>query len=480
MNTDQYRQLDAVALAEHIRNADVTATEAAEIALRCIAEQDGSLNAVVATYPERAAEAYTAALPEGPLRGVPLLIKDLGNFEESKACNMGSRLGQGFLPDHPSDLMRRFRAAGLNALGTTTTPEFGLHAASESVLTGPTRNPWDRERGAGGSSGGAAAAVAAGYVPLAHASDGGGSIRIPAACCGLFGLKPTRGRTPGGPDAAYPIGGFGNQFALSRSVRDSAALLDAVHGPTPGDPFQIAPPLRPYLEEVATAPAPLRVAATTQAWSGDGVRPEAERAVQNAAQLCRDLGHTVEEASPAFDYESYIDATTTVWATSLSFRLDGIAAATGRTIALDTVEAATLACYEYGKTKSAGDYLRAQSVLNRMSRAVAPFWDGYDVLLTPTIVGAAPLIGAVDQNAPGYTARTWFDDVFGLIAPFTAPFNNTGQPAMSLPLAEDDAGRPVGLQFVGRYGDEATLFRLAGQLEQARPWTGRRPAAVTA
>ena len=476
MNIDQYRRLDGVAIAALIRSGEISATDAAQAARQVMERWEPAINAVVEAYPDRADDAHTASLPDGPLRGVPFLVKDLGNLEQGKTCDMGSRLGQGFVPDHPTTLMERFRAAGLNALGRTTTPEFGLNAATESVLTGPTRNPWDRERGSGGSSGGSAAAVAAGYVPLAHASDGGGSIRIPAACCGIFGIKPTRGRTPSGPDAAYPIGGFGHQFALSRSVRDSAALLDAVAGPAPGDPFQIGPPDGPYLRDVSTPPGALRIAWTGDTWSGDSIEASAVTGVEATAQLCRDLGHRVEQASPAFDYEPYLDATITIWTTSLSFRLAGVATATGRRVGPDTVELATLASYEYGKTRSADDYLRAQSTLNRMARAVAPFWDQYDVLLTPTMAGPAPLIGASNQNDPRFDVRGWFDHLFGVIAPFTVPFNNTGQPAMSMPLFEDEAGRPVGMQFVGRYGDEATLFRLAGQLEQARPWADRLPS----
>ena len=475
MDPAEYRHLDAIAIADLIRNGQISPAEAAQTALHVMQQWEPRLNAVVESYPDRATDTHSATLPDGPLRGVPFLVKDLGNFEEGKTCDMGSRLGQGFVPDHPSTLMQRFRAAGLNTLGRTTTPEFGLNAASESVLTGQTHNPWDPERGSGGSSGGSAAAVAAGYVPFAHASDGGGSIRIPAACCGIFGLKPTRGRTPAGPDAAYPIGGFGTQFALSRSVRDSAALLDAVHGPAAGDPFQIGPPSGSYLNDVSTAPGALRIAWTVDSWAGNPVDPSAVAGVHATALLCRQLGHEVEEATPSFDYEPYIDATITIWTTSLSFRLQGIAAAMGRVVGPDTVEAVTLACYEYGKAKSADDYLRAQATLNRVARAVAPFWDRYDVLLTPTMPGPAPLLGASDQNDPQFSSRGWFDHVFGVIAPFTALFNSTGQPAMSMPLAEDEAGRPVGMQFVGRYGDDTTLFRLAGQLQEARPWLHRLP-----
>lgn len=476
MNLDEYRSLDAVAMASLIRKGEITATEAAQAALEVAGQWEPSLNALVETYPDRATDDHTAALADGPLSGVPFLVKDLGNMEEGKACDMGSRLGQGFVPDHPSTLMERFRAAGLNTLGRATTPEFGLNAATESVQTGPTRNPWDQERGAGGSSGGSAAAVAAGYVPMAHASDGGGSIRIPAACCGLFGLKPTRGRVPTGPDAAYPIGGFANQFAVSRSVRDSAALLDAVAGPALGDPFEIGPPAGAYLDEVATAPGRLRVAWSAATWSGQAIDPTGVAGVEATARLCEELGHQVTEEALSFDYEPYLDATITIWTTSLSFRLDGVAAARGRRVDADTVEAATLASYEHGKSKSSDDYLQAQSMLNRMARSVAPFWDRYDVLLTPTMAGAAPPLGASDQNDPRFDVRSWFEHVFGVIAPFTAPFNSTGQPAMSVPLAEDEAGRPVGMQFVGRFGDDATLFRLAGQLQEARPWADRLPA----
>ena len=478
MRLDEYQQCDAIDLAGIVQRGEVDPAELAEAALQISAAINPDLNAVIEMYPERATRAHTDALPDGPLRGVPFLVKDLGNFEDGKRCDMGSRLAEGFVPDHPTELMRRFRQAGLNSLGRTTTPEFGLNAATESVLTGPTRSPWDPERGVGGSSGGSAAAVASGIVPLAHASDGGGSIRIPASCCGLFGLKPTRGRTPSGPDAAYPIGGLAHNFAVSRSVRDSAALLDAVAGSAPGDPFQIGPPARAYLDEVQRPPEPLRIAYTARPWSGKTISAETATALEETATVCADLGHAISEAMPSFDYEAYMQAMTVIWCASLTFRLDAVAAATGRTIGPDTVEAATLTCYERGTALTASDYLTAQSVFNRVSRACGEFFESVDVLLTPTADGPAPLIGTLDQNTDGFDAGGWFAQVFGY-APFTALFNVTGQPAMSVPLAESADGLPIGMQFVAPYGDEATLFRLAGQLEEARPWSGRRPRVLT-
>ncbi len=478
MRLDEYQQYDAVGLAGLVQHGELHPAELAAAALQAITTIDPDLNAVIETYPERATRKHTDALPDGPLRGVPFLVKDLGNFEEGKRCDMGSRLGDGFVPDHPTTLMERFQQAGLNSLGRTTTPEFGLNAATESVFTGPTRSPWDSERGVGGSSGGAAAAVASGMVPLAHASDGGGSIRIPASCCGIFGLKPTRGRTPAGPDVAYPIGGLGHNFAVSRSVRDSAALLDAVAGSAPGDPFQIGRPARPYLDEVQRQPEPLRIAYTARPWSADAINPEAVSALEDTAKLCADLGHSVSERMPSFDYDGYMQALTVIWCASLTFRLDAVAAATGRTISPDTVEAATLACYQRGTTLRASEYLTAQSLFNRVSRACGQFFQSVDVLLTPTTAGPAPPIGTLDQNAPGIDADGWFARIFGY-APFTALFNVTGQPAMSVPLAQSADGLPIGMQFVARYGDEATLFRLAAQLEEARPWSARQPHLPT-
>jgi len=473
MKVEEYAQYDGLGLAQLVSRGEVTPTELALAALSAAERVEPRIHCLVRSFPERAHSPRMDLASAGPFRGVPFLLKDFP-LEKGTPCEMGSRLCRGLVSGQDSHLMERFRAAGLVTLGCTTTAELGFNVTTESVLTGPTRNPWDTQRMAGGSSGGSAAAVAAGIVPMAHASDTGGSIRIPASCCGVVGLKPTRGRIPLGPGVGESISGLGIDFAITRTVRDCAALLDAVQGAGVGDPYVIAPPARPYLQEVGTPPGQLNIAFTTRAWSGAPVDPEVSRAVEQTVALCESLGHRVREASPTVDAAGLMFATVRLGSAHLAAAIDGLAGALGRMPAEDTLEATTLATYRYGKAVPATELLGAQALLNGLCRSVGGFFEGCDVLLTPTVARVPQPLGTYDANAPGITAEQWPEHIFAF-APFTALFNVTGNPALSLPLHESSGGLPIGMQFVGRYGAEATLLRLAGQLEEARPWRTRRP-----
>ncbi len=474
MNVADYAGHDGVGLAGLIGAGEVSATEVAQVALTAIEALNPGLNAVIASYPDRPARLRGATLPGGPLAGVPMLLKDLVSHEAGQIVEMGSRLARGLRMPHATELVRRYLAAGLVPLGRTTTPEFGYCTTTESVLCGPTRNPWNVAHSPGGSSGGSAAAVAARLVPIGHASDGGGSIRIPAACCGLVGMKPTRGRNSLGPDIGDAIAGFGCEHVVTRSVRDSAAALDATQGVLPGDPFVIPPPARPYLEEAARPPGRLRIAWTAAAWGGEPIDPENVAAVHAAAKLLESLGHTVFEASPRYDHAPFLSAAATIWAVGTGLWVEGVAAATGRTPGPDTLETSVIAVHEAGRRITGFEYQAALIALNTTCRQVAPFFAGCDVLMTPTCAQPAWRLGEIDANAPGWTLTGWTEHIFRR-CPFTMLFNATGQPAVSLPLAMSSGGLPIGIQFVGQWADEATLFRLAGQLETAQPWAQRRP-----
>jgi amidase len=309
---------------------------------------------------------------------------------------------------------------------------------------------------------------------VAHANDGGGSIRVPASCCGLVGLKPTRGRTPTGPDYGDPLSGLGIEFALTRSVRDAAALLDAVAGPDPGAPHWPAPPAGSFAQAATQAPGRLKIAWMARPLSGVAVDPACDTALHDTVRLLESLGHELVEAAPQADAEALFAATNRVWAANLTHWMQGLAAATGRPVSEETVEATSLACYRFGLTLTATELLQALDIMTAVSRSVGRFFTQYDVVLSPTLARQALPLGVLDANAPGVDAEAWTRRVFEF-TPFTALYNTTGQPAISLPLATSREGLPIGMQFAGRFGDEATLLRLAGQLEQAQPWHHRRP-----
>jgi Asp-tRNA(Asn)/Glu-tRNA(Gln) amidotransferase A subunit family amidase len=468
----EYDRHDGLGLAELVRRREVTAEELLDEAIARVERLNPTLNAVVQRMYDEARAAVRAGIPDGPFTGVPYLLKDLGTHYRGTPTSSGSALFRGLVADHDSELVSRSKRAGLVIFGKTNTPEFGLTTSTEPRLWGPTRNPWSPGRSAGGSSGGAAAAVASGMVPMAHASDGGGSIRIPSSSCGLFGLKPTRGRTPFGPDHAEGWSGASVQHALTRTVRDSAALLDAVAGPDVGDPYWAPPPFRPYRDEVGAEPGRLRIAFTTRPWDPHGVDPECVAAVTGAAKLCEELGHVVTEDRPEWDEEARIAAARVIIFAHTRAELDEAERRLGRPATPDDVEPLVWAAAEYGAAATAPQMVAAMDTLHRVGRRLGQFFTRYDLLLTPTQCRVPPRLGVLDMCTED--RDTYVEALMASIA-FTAPFNGAGNPAMSVPLHWAADGVPVGVQFAAPFGDEATLFRLASQLERARPWADRRP-----
>jgi amidase len=476
MKLAEYLAQDGLGLAELVRRREVKGAEVLACAAQMLERVNPGINAVVETYAEPLAGSDD---PAAPFHGVPFVVKDLVLHAAGHKIEMGSRLAKGLVLPHDTDLMTRFRKAGLRTIGRATSPEFGYCPTTENVLHGPTRNPWDTNRSPGGSSGGSGAAVSSGIVPLAHASDGGGSIRIPAACNGLVGLKPTRARTPIGPDAAEGLNGLGIEFAVTRTVRDSAALLDAVHGPGLGDPYVAPTPVGTYADALRRQAKPLRIAVMEHAWGGARTEAEVLAGLRNVARECTALGHSVTEAAPKIDWDAFVATTMVFWTANLATWIDEMAGASGRPIDGSTLEATTLACYRYGQTLKAKDLLHAMGYHNGVRRTVAAFFESYDVLLTPTLPTPPAMLGTINANDPSLDAEGWTRKVF-TYTPFTPVFNTTGQPAVSLPLARTAAGVPLGMQFVGRFGAEDVLLNLAAQFEQAMPWPRVSPLALAA
>jgi amidase len=472
MRYDEFARYDGLGLAELVQRRQVSAAEVLEAAVAAVETRNHEINAVVGRLYDQARAAIVAGLPAGPFTGVPYLLKDLGAHYQGAVTSYGGTLFKDNVVDHDSEITVRLKRAGLVIFGKTNTPELGLASSTEPRLFGPTRNPWHLGHSAGGSSGGSAAAVASGMAPMAHATDGGGSIRIPASACGLFGLKPTRARNPLGPDQGEGWGGASVGHAVTRTVRDSAALLDATCGPDLGDPYWAPPPARPFLDEVGGEPGRLRIAITTRPWNGQAVDPQCAAAAQEAAKLCESLGHHVEEASPVVDAGSLGAATLVVIGANLRAALEARAAALGRELAEDDVERITWLRAMDGHTARAADYARAIGIMHRTGRVVAPFFTRFDVLLTPTMCCPPHPLGVIDMMTADPVA--YGQAVLGTIA-FTSLWNACGNPAMSVPLGWSREGLPLGVQFVGGFGDEATLFRLAAQLETAQPWADRRP-----
>ena len=466
MKPAEYITHDGLGLAELIRNKEISRAEALECALDMAELLNPQINTIIELFPEPLAASDDAG---APFSGVPFLIKDLALHAEGVLNEMGSRLARGIRAQHDTDLMKRFRQAGLRTIGRASTPEFGYCPTTEPVLNGPSRNPWDLTRMPGGSSGATAASVAAGIVPLAHANDGGGSIRIPASCCGLVGLKPTRGRVPNGPDSAEPLSGMAVEFAVTRTVRDAAALLDAVKGPGIGDPFEIAIPAEAYAGSTLKDPGTLKIAWMNEPWSGAEMDKEVKDTIPRTAQLCEELGHQITEARPELVWEQFFEATVVLWAANLAVFIDYAAMLTGRPADEDHLEATVLACYREGKQVKAETLLMAQATANHVCRGIGRFFQEYDVLLTPTVAQPPLPLGTINANDPNLDAKAWSRRTFDF-CPFTPLFNTTGQPAISLPLHRSAGGLPLGVQFAGRYGDETTLLQLARQLEQAAPW----------
>ncbi|GAA2149818.1 amidase [Kitasatospora kazusensis] len=470
--TGELRGLDGLAQAELVAKGELTGRELVEAAVERIETWDGDLNAVVIPHFGQAL-AELADGPEpagGPLHGVPFLLKDLGPSAAGIEATLGSAFMAGYTPAAGSELVERFRRAGLRVLGKTNSAEFGVLPTTEPRFHGPTRNPWDRTRSAGGSSGGSAAAVAAGLVPIAHANDAGGSIRIPAAACGVFGLKPTRARTPLGPSVGDLMNGLASEHVVTRSVRDSAAVLDAVAGPAVGDPYWAPPAPDSYLAATLRDPArPLRIAVSTAPAAGP-VDPECVAAVERTARLCTELGHQVVWTEPSVGFADLADPFLVVWAAGVSSAITAAGALSGRTPVPELFEELTWSLYEQGRAVSAADYLLAVIRLQQAARTLGRFQEDYDALLTPTTAGPAPLLGSFAQGGTDQQMARAVEFVHE-----TPLANLTGQPAMSVPLQWTAAGLPVGVHFTGRFGDEAGLLCLAAQLERAQPWAQRLP-----
>lgn len=470
MQYSEYAKHDGLGLSELVRRRHVHPRELVETAIARAESVNPSLNFMVFADFERARAAAVNGAAAGPFGGVPAFLKDILAFAEGMPTRQGSR----FIPAVPSKgdsiLTTRFRKAGFIPLGKTNVPEFGLVPTTESKLYGPACNPFDLARSTGGSSGGSAAAVAAGVVPVAHANDGGGSIRIPASCCGLVGLKPTRGRVTVGPELGDAVDGLAIDHVVTRSVRDSAAVLDAIAGNVSGDPYW-APPAPPsWLAAMDEKPRRLRVAFSSRKLDGSAMHPDCERAVRQAAKLCAELGHTVDEADQHFDLSVLVPSFLAMWSANLAAAVDAVAQLTGQTPAAEMFEGLTWGMYISGRQVGASQYLVAKDALQRASREAAKFHQAHDVWLMPTL-GSPPMKNGV-FDVEERDIYKGFLPLFDYV-PFTAFQNVTGQPAMNLPLWWNDEGLPIGVQFVAAFGDETTLFQLARQLEEAAPWSHR-------
>lgn len=458
-----FDERDMTGLAQAINGGEVSAREVVEFALARLAERNPTVNAIVATRADELLEEVDAGLPAGPLHGVPFAIKDLGADVAGMPTTSGSRL----FADAPaaaadSPLVATYRRAGLAIVGKTNTPEWGQNASTEPALFGPARNPYRLDHSPGGSSGGASAAVASGILPAAHASDGGGSIRIPAAMTGLVGLKPSRGRTHAGNPLASPLS---VQHALTRSVRDSALLLDLASAPQAGTAMEIGQPARPYVQEVGADPGPLRIAAMTQLPDGTRIPEDCISAVTEITGVLAGLGHSVASGAPTFPLKDMVAPTSTGMAVPMTAAIDARLAALGRGLRDDDLEAVVHAIYERTKSLSAADYYIAMEKLGEVAETIGAFFADHDLLMTPTIGALTPPLGLLDA---GSVEAIWTHGaVYGAL---TSPFNITGQPAISLPLGTDSSGMPIGIQLVARFGREDLLIRIAAQLERARPW----------
>ena len=469
----EYGNYDALGLAALVKRREVTPAELLDAALARAKALNPLVNAITIPMEEFARKAISEGVPSGPFEGVPFLLKDLTASVTGVRMTRTSR----FFADTPpatadSEHVKRLKRAGLVFFGRTNTCEMGLSLTCEPQLTGPTKNPWDLTRISGGSSGGAAAATAARIVPMAHGTDGFGSIRAPAACCGLVGLKPTRGRNTLAPFAGEALGGLAAEHAVTLSLRDCAALLDATSGPGAGDPYAAPPPARPYLHEVGADPGRLKIAFTRKAPNGAKIGAESLRELDAVARLCADLGHHVEEADPAVEGEAMVPTFVMLAAANTVVNL-GTHPGKQRAPEAGELENVTRDMYERGLRVGGADYIKAVNTAHRFGRQMGAFHANYDVLLTPGLAGPAPKLGWIDmmlEDTDEYWRRVF------AFSPFTVWFNLTGQPALMLPLGMSSQGLPLGTQLVARFGDEATLFRLGAQLEAARPWFGRKPA----
>jgi amidase len=473
MNLHEYANHDAMDLVRLLNAGEVSAAEVQSLARAAIAEVNPQINAVI----DGPWDEPLAYAEDGPFAGVPFVLKDLVAHAAGVPTRCGTRLaGDGIVFDYDTNLVSRFRQAGLAILGLTAVPELGFNPNTESVRTGSTRNPWDTSRSAGGSSGGTAALVASRALPVGHGNDGGGSIRIPAGYNGLVGLKPSRGRISDGPDVAEVLFGIATEFCLTRSMRDCAALLDAVAGAAPGDKFVIRDPERPFVEEVGSDPGRLRIALNTSSYSSSNpVEPEIAAAVQDVAKRLEGLGHDVEVAAPPLDFDELIDASMKVWSPYHAQAADAFSAMSGVPIGPDVLEHAMHNMIEHGRTVSAVEMNEGLLVYNKIARGVGSFFSDYDLLLTPTTSTTALPLGELNSNDPSLDAEGWTRKILTAACTFTFMFNVSGTPAVSLPLATSDSGMPIGVQLAAPMCGEATLLRVGAALEEAMPWAARTP-----
>lgn len=462
MTPDEYASYDGLGLADLVRRREVAALELVDLAISAIERLDIKLNAVVFRAFE-AARARAQTPLSGPFAGVPFLAKDLGLEWQGLPVSQGARYFKGYVPAYDGELAARWRRAGAIPLGRTNSPEFGLSVATEPKLHGIARNPWNPERTPGGSSGGAAAALASRMVPIVHANDGGGSIRIPASHCNLFGLKPTRGRTPVGPAFGELWNGHAINHAITRTVRDSAALLDATAGPSPGDPYAAPGQPASYLAEIERPPAALRISASWTAPKDYPVDPEVAATIAEAAKFLRTLGHRVEDAAPAYDHGALEQGHGVVVAANIAADIVECTQFLGRAPKEEELEPDTWDLIRLGQGLTAEVFERARRLLHRQARGIAQHFERFDVHLCPVVAVPPPKHGETPVERIGH-----------FIA-FTCPWNGTGQPACAVPFGWTADGLPIGVQFVGRFGDETTLLKLAAQIEAARPWANFRP-----
>ena len=471
MTIEGYADLDATDLAGLVARGELSALEVLEEAIGRAERVNPRLNALVYPWYDHARERIRDGLPRGPFHGVPFLLKDLYQDYEGQKQSNGCRALAGTVAGQDGEMVSRYKAAGLSIFGRTASPEFGLSTTTESALHGVTRNPWNPELTSGGSSGGASSMVAAGVLPIANASDGGGSIRVPASCTGLFGLKPTRGRNPMGPLVGEGWSGLATVHAVSRSVRDSALLLDCTAGPDVGAPYWAEPPGRPFVEELGRDVAGMKAAVVREAWFGVETHPDCLEAVDAAAELCRGLGLEVEDADLPIP-RALLDADMQIIYSNTRETVELVEQGLGRPATEEDVEKNNLAMARRDRSTGA-DYVRALNGIHALGRLVARFFVDFDLLITPTMPVPPMPLGLLSPSREDAGAQ--WRDVMRTIA-FTSVFNASGNPAASVPLHWNGDGLPIGVQFVAPYGDEAALFRIASALEQASPWSHRRPS----
>jgi len=473
MNLTEYAHYDGLGLAEIIRKGDLTPTEAAELFITAVEKVNPQINSVIEVYEDALDIAKVALNGNGPFAGLPFLRKDLGATEGGRLQELGSRLFKGYVPVRDSFLMTRFKKAGLVTLGRSTVPELGISGQTETLLQGITRNPWNLDRMAGGSSGGAAASVAAGILPVAHASDGGGSIRIPASCCGLVGMNPSRGRISAGPDRQDPMFGLAREFVVSRSVRDTAAMLDAVHGAQVGDPFIIIKPERPYMAELLTPVKKLRIAFTADSWGPYPVDAEIKKAVEKAASVCQEMGHAVDADSPQLDFIKVNTVLMNVFGLS-DVGLAKFAEDLGKELSLDYLEPGTLKMILRARNLTLEAVMNSFEVMRQTRFIVGQFFQKYDLLITPSLSLLPQPHGEFSTKRDDLSPHEFWENDFRIFQ-HMGLFSVTGTPSMSLPLGQSESGLPIGVQFAAPFGDEAALIRIAAAFEEAMPWKDRIP-----